>query len=86
MDFGINPKTGDIVAVFADKDKTAFFMVLEKDRWSEPVALSGKKLRQARSARAFIDFAEDGSGYITYLNEENSLELYSVGIEEDVLP
>ena len=86
MDFGINPKTGDIVAVFADKDKTAFFMVLEKDRWSEPVALSGKKLRQARSARAFIDFAEDGSGYITYLNEENSLELYSIEMEKDILP
>lgn len=86
MDFAINPKTGDIVGVFANGDKAAFFMVLEKGRWSDPVALSGKKLRNARSSRAFIDFAEDGTGYISYLNEENALELYSIEMEKDILP
>lgn len=82
--FGVCPTRFLVVAVWDNKENIPVFAYLDESlQWSEfavDIPAAAKNAYQ-------VAFDEDGNGYIAYWsNTNNSIELYSVGEEEDILP
>jgi len=92
MSFGINPTNGQIVGVLENADRQPQFSFIGSNlRW-ESFTLLGEA--NAVKTQYCIDFASDGTGYISYISQfkdadsktHNTIQLYKIGLEDDILP
>ena len=80
--FAVNPTNGLVVAVHDGEGNIPVFSYLDDSlQWSNFAVDSPA----AASSIYFVEFDKDGNGYIAY-QSANGIELYSVGLEADILP
>lgn len=92
MSFGINPVSGQIVGVLENAEGLPQFSFIGSNlRW-EAFTLMGEA--NTVKTEYCIDFAADGTGYISYISQfkdadsqtHNVIQLYKIGLEDDILP
>ena len=92
MSFGINPASGQIVGVLENAEGLPQFSFIGSNlRW-EAFTLMGEA--NTVKTEYCIDFAADGTGYISYISQfkdadsqtHNVIQLYKIGLEDDILP
>lgn len=80
--FAVNPTNGLVVAIHDGEGNIPVFSYLDDSlQWSNFAVDSPA----AASSLYFVEFDKDGNGYIAY-QSANGIELYSVGLEADILP
>lgn len=85
--FGVNPKNGQVLVVKLDSDSKPWFFVMDENRkWSEPVAVTDAP---ASYGGIVMGFDSNGNALIVWPDKDraqNGFPLYSIGLEDDVLP
>lgn len=80
--FAVNPVTGLVVAAYDSAEGNTVFAYLDDNlQWSN---FTTDSLPVGKSA-FYVAFDKDGNGYIAYQSAD-AIELYSVGLEADILP
>lgn len=85
--FGVNPVTGEIIAVKANSDKLIQFSSLnENKQWEDFTSLADAPATYTGIA---FGFDKEGNALVVYPDAgrgTNGYHLYSIGLEDDVLP
>ncbi len=84
--FGVNPVSGQIFAVKADAEKNISYSVMNADKqWEDFTPLAADAA--ATYAGMGFGFDKDVNALVIYPNKnEKGYEIYSIGLEDDVLP
>lgn len=81
--FDINPVDGLFVSAYADKENAAVFSYLDDNlQWSD---FSVEAPAVSNKSPFYVAFNNDGDCFVSYMSA-NGIELFRVGLEEDILP
>lgn len=85
--FGVNPVSGQVLAVKLDDEKKPWYSVMDANgKWEEFVAVSEAPASYGGLA---MGFDKDGNALVVYPDDArktSGFPLYSIGLEEDILP
>lgn len=82
VSIGVNPVSGEIIAVYDGEDGYPVFSVLDNGAWD-----SGVKFTELKAEDDYqICYDNAGNCFVAYRSESGSIEFFKYGLEDDVLP
>lgn len=79
--FAVSPLDGLTIVAFDDSENVAFGYLDDNLQWAY-----FKTGAMTATSAFFVEFDNNGNGYIAFMDEAKSIALYKVALEEDIIP